>query len=109
MLAALVHAYPGSALAERIESEYNRITGGSDAPLPRPAEAAIFAAEQQFGDVPLEDAGDELLNAFEAAVVREAYQEAVRSLRQAEAAGDEALIKDAGARCAELSARLAAL
>ena len=109
MLAGIVHAYPSSSLAARVESEYNRITGGSSASLPRPAEAAVFAAEQQFGEAPVEDAADELLSAFEAAVVREAYQEAVRSLRQAEAAGDERLIKEAGARCAELSARLAVL
>jgi DNA primase len=109
MLAGAVHAYPGSALAARIESEYNRITGDSTLVLPRPPEPVVFAAEQQFGEEPGEDAARELLRAFEEAVVREAHQEAVKSLRQAEAAGDARLIESAGARCAELSSRLAAL
>ena len=112
VLAGIVHAYPESALAARVESEYNRITGGSAVALPRlphPGEAAVFAAEKQFGEAPGEEAAHELLHAFEEAVIREAYQGAVKSLRQAEAAGDAHLIQEAGARCALLSGRLAAL
>ena len=62
-----------------------------------------------FGEAPGEDAANELLGAFEEAVIREAYQEAVKSLRQAEVAGDAAMVEAAGARCQELSSRLAAL
>ena len=73
------------------------------------SEQVLFKAEQAFGDEPGEHAADELLRAFEEAVIREAYQEAVANLRQAETAGDIAMIETTGARCAELSARLASL
>ncbi|MDE1944547.1 MAG: DNA primase [Patescibacteria group bacterium] len=108
-LAAIVHAYPATPLAARVESEYNRITGDSVAALPSAPESAVFKAEETFGEAPGEDAARELLNAFETAVIREAYQEAVRALRQAEAAGDEGLIREAGERCKALASRLAAL
>ena len=108
MLAGAVHAYPGSALAARIETEYSRITG-DDAVLPRPLEPVVFEAERQFGEAPGEDAARELLRAFEEAVIREAYQEAVRSLRQAEAAGDVVATGAAEKRCRELSVQLAGL
>lgn len=108
MLAGIVHAYPGSPLAARVEAEYNRVTGGS-AGLPVPTLRAVFEAEREYGEAPGEDAARDLLNAFEAAVIREAYHEAVTRLRHAEAAGDARVIQEAGARCAELSARLAAL
>ncbi len=108
LLAGAIHAYPESALAARIQSEYSRITG-DDAVLPRPPEPVVFEAEQQFGEAPGEDAARELLRAFEEAVIREAYQEALRSLRQAEAAGDAKALEAAGERCREISVRLAAL
>ncbi len=69
----------------------------------------MFYAEQTFGENPTEDAADELLRAFEEAVIREAYQEAVASLKRAEATGEESLIEEAQAACAKLSVRLAAL
>ena len=68
----------------------------------------MLQAEQTFGENPGEDAADELLSAFEEAVIREAYQEAVANLRRAEASGNASLIEDAQNRCAKLSARLAA-
>ena len=108
ILVAAVHAYPGSTLASRVEAEYIRITG-DQVPLKETIpEPALFQAEQQFGEVPGEHAADELLRAFEEAVIREAYREAGTNLRRAESSGDVAVIKQAGARCAELSARLAA-
>ena len=109
LLAGVVHAYPGSALAEHIRAEYSRIIGASDASLPQPPEDVIFRAEGIFGEAPGAEAAKDLLGAFEEAVIREAYQDAVRSLRQAEAAGDTALVEAAGARCTELSSRLAKL
>ena len=69
----------------------------------------MFEAEQRFGEEPKEDAADELLRAFEEAVIREAYQEAVAELRRAEAAHDASFIESAQVACAKLSARLAAL
>lgn len=107
-LIAVVHAYPETALAERIKSEYCRITGASELPSVVPPESALFYAEQAFGENPEEGDADELLGAFEEAVIREAYQEAVAQLRRAEAAGNAASVAGAQAVCNTISARLAA-
>ncbi|HCR52378.1 TPA: DNA primase [Candidatus Kaiserbacteria bacterium] len=106
MLLAVVHVYPGTPLAERIKSEYCRITGAHQLPADVPQEPALFQAEQAFGEEPAEEAGDELLRAFEEATIREAYQEAVTRLRRAEAALDAAAVQSAQEACAVLSARL---
>lgn len=107
-LMAVIHAYPGTPLAERVKSEYCRITEAQELPPVVPPEKALFYAEQTFGENPEEGAGDELLDAFEEAVIREAYQEAVANLRRAEASGEASLVVDAQSRCTKLSARLAA-
>jgi DNA primase len=107
-LVAVVHAYPGTPLAERLKSEYCRITGAPELPPAELPESALFYAEQTFGEDPSERAGEELLHAFEEAVIREAYQEAVMNLRRAEASGDASLVVGAQNECAKLSARLAA-
>jgi DNA primase len=100
-------AYPHTALAERIETEYSRIT---EVTLPAEApESALFDAERAFGEHPEADAADELLHAFELAVIREAYQEELGKLRRAEAAGDSAAVARAEAACKALGGRLAAL
>jgi len=108
-LRAVLHAYPGTPLAERVKSGYCQITEAEQLPADVPPESAVFSIEQAFGESPTEDAADELLRAFEEAVIREAYQEAVANLRRAEAAGDAASIGAAQAACAGLSIRLAAL
>jgi DNA primase len=105
-LLAVVHAYPQTPLANRVKSEYSRITEAELPPTIELPEPALFQAEQTFGEEPPLDAADELLHAFEQAVIREAYQEAVANLRRAEAAGDAAAIADAQAVCTKLSARL---
>ena len=108
-LLAILHTYPNTPLAERVRSGYCRITeAGQLSPQTLP-ESALFLAEQAFGDNPGEEAADELLRAFEEAVIREAYQESIIHLRRAEAAGDAVEIIHVQARCASLSARLAAL
>ncbi|MDE1919393.1 MAG: DNA primase [Patescibacteria group bacterium] len=107
-LLAVVQAYPGTPLAQRVKSEYCRITEAQELPLTPLPESALFQAEQAFGEQPEERAADELLRAFETAVIREAYQEAVRDLRRAEGAGDASAIGRAQAACAKLAARLAA-
>lgn len=106
-LLAVLHAYPNTPLAERLKSEYCRITEAQELPLVTLPESALFYAEQAFGEGPGEGAADELLHAFEEAVIREAYQEAVGNLRRAEGAGDASVIEDAQATCAKLAARLA--
>lgn len=107
-LLAVVHAYPNTLLAKRTESEYSRITEADMSPSDVPSESALFKAEQTFGEDPTEDAADELLRAFEEAVIREAYQEAVMTLRRAEAGGDTVAVHTAQTACAKLSARLSA-
>lgn len=107
-LLAVIQAYPDTPLAKRVKSEYCRITGAQELPLDALPEPALFSAEQAFGESPEAGAADELLRAFEQAVIREAYQEAVMNLRRAEASGDASLVSDAQSRCANLSARLAA-
>jgi DNA primase len=106
---AVVHAYPGTELADEVKSEYLRITGAHQVPALVPPESALFYAEQTFGEKPGRGAADELIRAFEEAVIREAHQKAVMDLRKAEAAGDPAAIENASAACAKLSARLSAL
>ena len=106
-LIAIIHAYPDTPLAKRVESEYSRITEAS-LPSEVSSEPALFTAEQTFGEGPTEQAADELLRAFEEAVIREAYQGAVADLRRAEASGDTADVTRAQAVCAKLSARLSA-
>lgn len=105
-LLAVVHAYPQTPLANRVKSEYSRITEAELPPTIELPESALFQAEQTFGEEPPLDAADELLHAFEQAVIREAYQEAVANLRRAEAAGNATAIVDAQAVCTKLSARL---
>lgn len=107
-LLAVIHAYPDTPLSSRVKREYARITEASvpSEPLPEPA---LFLAEQTFGEEPPEDAADELLRAFEEAVIREAYQAAIHELRRAEAAGDAVLLERAQASCALLSTRLSSL
>ncbi len=108
-LLAVVHSYPDLPLAKRVKSEYLRITEAHALPLETLPESVLFETEQRFGENPKENAADELLYAFEEAVIREAYQEAVARLRRAEAARDISLVEDAQAACAKLSVRLAAL
>ncbi len=107
-LLAVIHAYKGTTLAKRVESEYYRITEAEQLPSEESSEPALFKAEQTFGEDPREDAADELLHAFEEAVIREAYQRAVDDLRRAEASGDAAAVARAQSVCATLSARLSA-
>ncbi len=109
LLLATIHAYPDSPLAKRVESEYSRII---EAPPPSGvilSDADLFQAEQMFGENPTENMADELLYAFEEAVIRKAHQESVYALRVAEAGNDNEAIKEAEAVCARLSTRLAGL
>lgn len=107
-LLAVIHGYSGSPLAERVKSEYCRITEAQELPLVTLPESVLFYAEQTFGEDPGPEAADELLHAFEEAVIREAYQEAVRNLRRAEGSGDAVAIENSQAMCTKLAARLAA-
>ena len=107
-LIAVIHAYPDTPLAKRIQTEYCRITEVGSIPSETPSESVLFKVEQMFGESPREGVADELLRAFEEAVIREAYQSAVGDLRRAEASGSASSVESAHAVCARLSARLAA-
>lgn len=102
-------AYLDTPLARRIETEYARITGVQAPPAETLPESVLFEAERVFGESPLPTAADELLLAFEKAVIREAYQEAIVSLRKAESVQDHTKVSEAQARCAALSQELARL
>jgi DNA primase len=108
-LRAVIHAYPATPLAERVKVRYGQITEAELSPSDAPPESVLFTIEQTFGEDPAEDAADELLIAFETAVIREAYQEAVGDLRRAEASGDTERVIRAQEVCAKLGVRLAAL
>jgi DNA primase len=110
-LLSILYAYPDTPLAHRVKTEYGRIIGDQPFPAGIPPEPALFNAEQMFGENPDESAADELLLAFEETIVREMYQEAVMNLRKAESSqpADDSAIKNAQAKCSEISARLSAL
>lgn len=108
-LRAICRVYSDTALAKRVESEYNRIIEAHQLPSDALPESALFAVEQAFGEHPREDAADDVLKAFEELVVRDAYQDAVARLRAAERKGDTAMIREAQEMCAHISARLASL
>jgi DNA primase len=107
LLRGIMTAYAGSPLAERVKNEYSRITGVAEPLHEDVPESARFAAEQMLGEQPSDSAADELLRAFEYAVIREAYHEAVTALRRAETSQDAAEVALVQARCAELSRKLA--
>ena len=108
LLLAAIHAYADTPLARRVEAEYTRITEAPPPPEP-PPEKALFEAERMFGDGRFEGAADELLYAFEEAVVREAYRQAVGELRMAEQTKETERVQNAQSACARLSVRLSQL
>jgi len=108
LLLAVTKVYSDMPLATHVITEYSRIT---EAPLPVGdlSDAILFEAERMFGEEPSLHAADELLHAFEEAVIREAYQERVTELRRAEAANDIEAMTVASKACQVLQSRLAAL
>ncbi|HQU07624.1 MAG: DNA primase [Parcubacteria group bacterium 21-54-25] len=104
-LAAVAASYPNTALAERVRNEYARIVG---APLPTPSERAVFEAELALGETPQPDVADELIHAFERAVLDEQYVSALVALRRAHTVGDREAETQAENKCAELLKRIAA-
>ncbi|MES2931341.1 MAG: DNA primase [Patescibacteria group bacterium] len=99
---AVAACYADFAIAKRLESEYNRIIG---VPFPDepPPEDKIFEAGIAFGEAPGETDADDLIHAFEKALLAERLQAATARLRVAEASRDEATIKEAGKECQDLA------
>lgn len=106
---AFIEAYKNSPLAEVARTGYSRVTGASEVPQREIPESVLFTLEQSYGQDPAASAVEDLLRAFEHAVIREAYDNAVHELRRAESERDEQRIRAAQEACATLSARLAAL
>lgn len=107
-LTAIVEVYPASHLAERVKSEYTRITGAT---MPEEAspERVSFETGILYGEAPLERAADDVLKRFERATLTRRYEEALTELRRAERAGDQAAISAAEASCDKLMKTIATL
>ncbi|KND49740.1 MAG: DNA primase [Parcubacteria bacterium C7867-008] len=109
MVLAVMQAYANTALADRVKSEYARITGADDS-LDLPVdERALFEAGLTYGETPDQHAGDELLQMFEYTVLSAKLNDATKKLRTAEAQGDQESITEAMHTFRALSAQLAAL
>ncbi len=106
-LRAVAACYAEHPIAKRLESEYNRIIG---VPFPDepPPEHYIFEAGIAFGEAPGETDADDLIVAFEKALLAEQLQAATARLRIAEASRDETSIKEAEKECQDLTRRLSA-
>lgn len=108
LLLATISVYEGTPLAQKLKSEYNRITG-APAPLEGLDERALFEAGLAFGETPIETAGDDLLYAFEKSVLMDELSIATTALRRAEAGAHSEEIQNAAEACARISAKLAKL
>lgn len=106
MLRGIVWSYPDSALAQRIKTEYARITSASMDGEP-PSERTLFEAGLTYGETPDENAADDLIRSYEQAVLIEQLADASARLRRAEAAKDQKEIQEAAQACNAISGRLA--
>lgn len=106
-LCAVVHAYPETAIANHIKSEYSRIIG---VPFPDepPPEQLVFEVGIAYGEAPGEADADDLIRAFEKAYLTEQLAAATARLRIAEASRHEPDIITAGKECAAITRRLSA-
>jgi hypothetical protein len=104
-LRAVAANYAELPIARKLEREYNRIIG---VPFPDepPPEHHIFEAGIAFGEAPGETDADDLIVAFEKALLAEQLQAATARLRVAETSRDEDQIRQAGQECEELRKRL---
>ncbi|HRH24659.1 MAG TPA: hypothetical protein PK109_03685, partial [Candidatus Paceibacterota bacterium] len=108
LILAAIDAYAGTPLAKRLSDEYARIIGTPPADHAIP-ERALFEAGLLFGETPSENAGDDLVRAFERTVLTEKLRDATARLRHAESAKDDEAMRRALTDCKEISARLATL
>lgn len=108
LLRGIVHSYPGTALALRIENEYARITGRSIEGEESP-ERVLFETGILYGEAPSENAADDTLKRFEKTELTRAYEDALQVLRQAQLGGDDTEIRKAEAACDEIRKSISAL
>lgn len=110
LILAGIAAYPNTGLAERLKNEYSRAIGAPAFPLEALAdldERFLFEAEQYFGEAPSDEAGDELVRAFEQVYLADKRSTVMAALRRAEAAGEAALVQDALLRIKDIDSRRA--
>ena len=107
-LTAIVEAYPGSHLAERVKSEYTRITGATMAEEGSP-ERLSFETGILYGEAPLAHVADDVLKRFERATLTRAYEDALTELRRAMSSGDRDAIRAAESACDKLIKAIATL
>lgn len=108
LIQATILSYPDTPLAKRVIAEYARIIGTLPEPHELP-ERVIFEAGLLFGEAPIETAADDLIRAFERAVLTERLDEAVKRLRLAESSKDSHQVSEALSECRDISAKLALL
>ena len=111
-LFAVIKAYPDTGLAERLKIRYCEIINAPEFPLEALAdldERLLFEAEQQYGEAPSDEAGDELLRIFELMYLRDARNHVQTELRKAESVGDSETVNDALARLQGMDSRISAL
>jgi|CXWL01.1.fsa_nt_gi DNA primase len=108
LIKATLLTYPDTPLAKRLTSEYSRIIGTLPK-LDELPERVLFEVGLLFGEAPMVDSGDDLLHAFERAVLTERLDGAVVRLRLAESSKDETEVQQALRECKDLSGRLGLL
>lgn len=111
-LFAVIKAYPDSGLAERLKKRYCEVTNAPEFPLEALAdldERLLFEAEQEFGEAPSDEAGDELIKMFELLSLRDARNRAQIELRKADSVGDMDTVHETLARIQEMDTRMSAL
>jgi DNA primase len=107
-LRAVAKNYAGTPLAERISVEYNRIKGSplmeDDVP-----ERALFEVGLTYGEHPESGAADDLISAFEKAVLTEKREELAARLRRAESVKDMTEVQEASREYMDISRKIAGL
>lgn len=106
-LVAVCAAYPGTPLAEKVQSEYARITGNT-LPDALPSERRIIEAEREFGEAPSENGVLERIRRFERLFLEGALIDARRELADAERTGDKEKVREISAAINSINARRAA-
>jgi DNA primase len=100
LLLAVAQVYKGMAIANRVESEYSRITGRTlEGESP---ERVLFETGILYGEAPSEHAADDTLKRFERRELDRAYQDALELQRRAEASGDKDAAREAESKLVSL-------
>lgn len=108
LILATIRTYSNTPLAKRLIDEYARIIGTPTEEEDLP-ERVLFEAGLLYGESPRESDADDLVHAFERAVLADRLREATQRLQKAEFAKDENAIQAALSDCKELSYKLSTI